>query len=125
MSDPRHYHLAAVFCILRYLRGTLGCGLFFLSSSPLYLIAHANANWAGYPDIRHSVTGWCMFLDTSLISWKKREKKKKKKKQDRVSKSSIEAEYQAMPSACFEILWLVQTTQGDGNKNSYPYSFQC
>ena len=40
-----------------------------------------------------------MFLDDALISWKC-------KKQDRVSKSSTEAEYRSMSSTCSEIVWL-------------------
>ena len=41
-----------------------------------------------------------MYLGQSLISWEC------KKKQERVSKSSTEAEYRAMSSAYSEILWL-------------------
>ena len=40
-----------------------------------------------------------MFLSDALISWRC-------KKQDRVSKSSTEAEYHAMSTACSEIVWL-------------------
>ena len=43
--------------------------------------------------------GWCMFLGDVLFSWRC-------KKQDRVSKSSTEAEYRVMSTACSEIVWL-------------------
>ena len=93
MQHPRHLHLVVVYRILRYLRRTPSRGLFFPASSPPHLIAYSDADWAGYPDTRRSVTGWCIFLGNSLISWKS-------KKQDRVSKSSTESEYHAMSAAC-------------------------
>ena len=99
MQAPRHLHLAAVRRIVRYLKGTSSRGLFFPANSPIRLIAYSDADWAGCSDTRRSVTGWCMFLGTSLVSWKS-------KKQDRVSKSSTESEYRAMSSACSEIVWL-------------------
>ena len=95
MSSPRHLHLAAV----RYLRGSLTRGLFFPTDTSLQLVAYSDANWAGCPDTRRSTTGWCMFLSDTLISWRC-------KKQDRVSKSSSEAGYHAMSTACSEIVWL-------------------
>ena len=99
MSSPRHLHLAAVCCIIRYLRGSPSRGLFFPTDTSLQLLAYSDADWAGCPDTRRSTTGWCMFLGDALISWRC-------KKQDRVSKSSIEAEYRAMSTACSEIVWL-------------------
>jgi hypothetical protein len=97
MQTPHHLHLAAVRHIIRYLRVSPGVGLFFLTSSPLRLIAYSDADWAECPDTRRSVIGWCMFLGDSLISWKS-------KKQARISKSSIESEYRAMSIACSEIV---------------------
>jgi hypothetical protein len=99
MQTPRHLHLAAVRRIIRYLRGSSSRGLFFPTGSSLRLVAYSDADWAGCPDTRRSVTGWCMFLGDSLISWKS-------KKQARVSKSSTESEYRAMSAACSEIVWL-------------------
>ncbi|XP_042987265.1 secreted RxLR effector protein 161-like [Carya illinoinensis] len=99
MSSPWHLHLAAVRRIICYLRGSPTRGLFFPTGSSLQLVAYSDADWTGCLDTRRSTTGWCMFLGDALISWRC-------KKQDRVSKSSTEAEYCAMSTACSEIVWL-------------------
>ena len=99
MSSPRHLNLAAVRRIIRYLRESPSCGLFFPTNTSLQLVAYSDVDWAACPDTRQSTTGWCMFLGDALISWRC-------KKQDRVSKSSTKAEYRAMSTACSEIVWL-------------------
>ncbi|XP_031120833.1 uncharacterized protein LOC116024069 [Ipomoea triloba] len=99
MHSPRHLHLAAVRRIVRYLIGSPTRGLFFPKQSTLHLTAYSDADWAGCPDTRKSITRWCVFLGDALISWKC-------KKQESVSKSSTEAEYRAMSTACSEIVWL-------------------
>ena len=93
MSSPRHLHLAAVRRTIHYLRRSPTRGLFFPTDTSLQLVAYSDADWARCSDTRRSTTGWCMFLGDSLISWRC-------KKQDRVSKSSTEAEYHAMSIAC-------------------------
>ncbi|RVW68108.1 Retrovirus-related Pol polyprotein from transposon RE1 [Vitis vinifera] len=99
MTSPRHLHLDAVRRIIRYLRGSPTRGLFFPIGSSLQLVAYSDADWARCQDTRRSTTGWCMFLGDGLISWRC-------KKQDRVSKSTTEAEYRVMSTACSEIVWL-------------------
>jgi hypothetical protein len=84
MQAPRHLHLVAVRCIIRYLIRSPTRGLFFPTQSTLNLTSYSDADWAGCPDTRKSITGWCIFLGDALISWKC-------KKQDCVSKSSTEA----------------------------------
>ncbi|XP_058077564.1 uncharacterized mitochondrial protein AtMg00810-like [Magnolia sinica] len=75
LQSPRHLHLAAVLRIIRYLRGPSHRGLFFSTGTPLRLMAFSDADWAGCPDTRRSVTEWYMFLGDSLISWKKQKQK--------------------------------------------------
>ncbi|XP_068644856.1 uncharacterized mitochondrial protein AtMg00810-like [Aristolochia californica] len=97
MSSPRYLHLAAVRRIIHYLRGSPARGLFFPTGSALRLVAYNDADWAECPDTHRSTVGWCMFLGDALISWKC-------KKQDWVSKSSNEAEYHTMFTACSEVI---------------------
>ena len=73
--------------------------VFFGYDSSIQLEGYTDADWAGCPNSRCCVTGSCMFLGTSSISWKR-------KKQSRTSKSYIEAEYRAMSVANSEIISL-------------------
>ncbi|GKV05795.1 hypothetical protein SLEP1_g17762 [Rubroshorea leprosula] len=47
MAASRSTHYAAVFCIIRYVKGTLFHGLHFSANSSLVLCAYYDANWVG------------------------------------------------------------------------------
>lgn len=100
LSKPCSEHMLAGERVLRYLKGTMGHGLFYSTKADPHLSIFSDADWAACPDTRRSISGFCLFLGTSLISWRS-------KKQHTVSRSSAEAEYRAMALACCEVVWIV------------------
>jgi len=99
MHAPRKPHMEAALRVLRYLKNSLGQGLFFPSHNDLSLRAFSDSDWAGCPISRRSTMGYCVFLGSSLISWWT-------KRQKTVSLSSAKAEYRAMTGTCCELSWL-------------------
>ncbi|XP_057791336.1 uncharacterized mitochondrial protein AtMg00810-like [Salvia miltiorrhiza] len=99
VSKPCNGHLLAAERVLKYLKGTIGHGLFFSKTSTFSLSAFCDADWAACPDTRKSVAGFDVFLGSSLISWRS-------KKQNTISRSSVEAKYRAMAQVSCEVTWI-------------------
>ncbi|KAM2881066.1 hypothetical protein COP2_014191 [Malus domestica] len=118
MHEPRKPHWDAAMRILRYIKGTPGQGLLFPVNNNLDLKAFCDSDWGRCRATRRSVTGYCVFLGNSLISWRS-------KKQDNVSRSSAEAEYRAMANTCLEITWLRYILQDLRVPQKTPASLFC
>lgn len=101
LSAPTDVHYQAALKVLRYLKNNPGQGLMYAFDSEICLNAFADADWTASKDTRRSVTGFCVYLGMSLMSWKS-------KKQAVVSHSSTEAEYRSLALATCELIWLQQ-----------------
>lgn len=101
VNNPTEDHLKAAHRVLRYLKGAPAQGIFFSSSSDFRLHTCCDADWAACPVTRKSISGYCVLLGNSVLSWKS-------KKQQVVSSSSAESEYRSMAAACRETVWLTR-----------------
>jgi hypothetical protein len=62
-------HLALLQQILRYAKGTIFVGLHLSARSVDTLIGYSDVDWAGCPDSRRSISGYCVYLGNNLVSW--------------------------------------------------------
>ena len=82
------------------------------------LCAFSDADWAGDPTDRRSITGYCFLLGSSLISWRS-------KKQTFVARSSTKAEYRVLANTTFELLWLRWLLKNLGVSTSSATPLYC
>jgi len=101
-SAPGEPHLQALKRIFRYLAGTKDYHLIFNGRSEDHsLVGYVDADWAGDPNSRRSISGCVFFLNGCPISWAA-------KKQPSISLSSTESEYMASTLATREAVFLRQ-----------------
>nr|GEV49774.1 ribonuclease H-like domain-containing protein [Tanacetum cinerariifolium] len=98
MHSPLQSHFDLGLRLLRYLKLAPCSGINFAKShSKFSVIAYSDSDWAKCPVTRRLVSGYCVFVNGSLVSWKI-------KRHATLSKSSDEAEYRAMASVTCEIM---------------------
>ena len=103
MERPKVSHLAAVKRILRYVKGTLGCGILFPASDTgqkCNLLGFTDSNWCGDKDDRKSTAGYIFMFGRTPISWCS-------KKEPVVALSSCETEYIAASLCACQAMWLM------------------
>ncbi|CAM8885063.1 unnamed protein product [Rhodiola kirilowii] len=118
MQSPTEEHLRAALRLLRYVKNAPAQGILFSAKSSLNLQAFCDADWAACPITRKSITGHCVLLGSSIISWKT-------KKQPVVSRSSAESEYRAMAATCCELVWLTRLLGDMGVDTAQHISLRC
>ena len=118
MVDPRHVHLVAATHVMRYLKGTLACGLIYIAESEFRLCGYTNSDQDGNVEDRKRTLGCCFSLGSSVISWISR-------KQTIVSISTAEAKYIATCLSCCEAVWLHKLLAGLFNTQMGETEIYC
>ena len=68
MHEPRKPHWEAALRVLRYIQGTPSQGLLLPSENNLRLQAYCDSDWGGCRTSRRFISGFCIFLENSVIS---------------------------------------------------------
>jgi hypothetical protein len=118
MVEPRHVHWIAAKHVLRYLHGTVGYGLRYVSDGDVKLQGYTDSDWAGSAVDRKSTSGCCFSLGSGMISWLSR-------KQTSVALSTTEAEYIAASVASREAVWLRKLLAGIFDLELEPTLIHC
>ncbi|GKA61323.1 putative RNA-directed DNA polymerase [Tanacetum coccineum] len=113
MHSPLASHLKMALRVLRYLKGSPGSGVQVNKTENFGVKVYTDSDWARCLITRKSVSGFCVFLGDSLVSWKS-------KKQATLSRSLTEFEYRCMTSATCEIIWICNVLSEFGIKNVFP-----
>uniref|UniRef100_A0A3Q7HBJ2 Helicase ATP-binding domain-containing protein n=1 Tax=Solanum lycopersicum TaxID=4081 RepID=A0A3Q7HBJ2_SOLLC len=108
MHSPKTSHMEASIRVVKYIKGTVGLGLFMPSSKSSELTSYCDSDWAACVESRRSVTGYVVKFGSVVISWKA-------KKQNTVSRSSAEADLTSMATTVVEIVWLKAQVRGVSN----------
>nr|XP_043638237.1 uncharacterized mitochondrial protein AtMg00810-like [Erigeron canadensis] len=117
MHAPLQSHLKVAFRVLRYLKGSPGKGIVIDKSKEFGLCAYSDADWGKCLSSRRSVSGYLVYLNGSLVSWKS-------KKQATVSRSSAESEYRCLATTC-EIVCILKILKDLNVQYTLPINIFC
>jgi hypothetical protein len=104
LVEPRRVHLVAAKHVMRYLQGTLDCGLNYNGDHDFRLSGYIDSDWAGSVSDRKSTSG-CFNMGSAMISWQSR-------KQFSIAPSTAEEKYIVACSANCEAIWLRKLLTG-------------
>jgi hypothetical protein len=68
MQTPQKPHMDAVRHILRYIKHTLQCGIFYETKSQLQVHGYMDADWANNVSNRRSTNGFMFFFGSGVVS---------------------------------------------------------
>ncbi|GAA0157928.1 hypothetical protein LIER_15083 [Lithospermum erythrorhizon] len=99
MEKSKQDHLIAAKRILRYIKGTLELGLFYMHSHDFKLVGYSDSNYGGNFDDEKSTFGYAFNIGSATFSWSL-------KKQQIIALSTCEAEYMTTATCTCQTIWL-------------------
>ena len=111
-------YMEAMYRILKYLKGSIGKGLFFRKNETRSIEGFTDANWASTIDDQRSTSGYCTFVWGNLATWRN-------KKQTIVTRSSAEAEFHVIAHDMCELPWLKQLLREINVKEEMSMKMSC
>jgi len=118
MQTPRKPHLDAMRRILRYIKHTLQCGIFYEAKSQLQVHGYTDADWVSNVLDRRSTSGFMFSFGSGAVSWSSM-------KHPIIALSSIEAEYRSVAIAACEVVWLQKLLSNLGQLVDVPVVIYC
>jgi hypothetical protein len=97
LVETRCVHLVAAKHVMRYLKGTLDCGLCYTADHDFRLYRYTDTDWAGSVSDRKSTSRCCFSLGSVVTSWRTR-------KQSSIALNTAEVEYITTCSASCEAI---------------------
>jgi len=85
--------------VLRYIKHTLQCGIFYEAKSKLQVHGYMDVNWVDNVSDRRLTSGFMFSFGSGVVSWSS-------KKQPIVALSNTEAEYRDAVIVACEVVWL-------------------
>jgi len=118
MQTSRKPHLDVVRHILKYIKHTLQCRIFYEAKNQLQIHGYTDANWAGNVSDRRLTSGFMFSFGSGAVSWNS-------KKQPTIALSSTEAEYKGVAIIACEIVWLQKLFSDLGQSVDAPVVIYC
>jgi len=118
MQTPQKPHLNVVRRILRYIKHTLQCGIFYEAKSQLQVHGYTDVDWVGNVSDRRSTSGFMFSFRSGAVNWNS-------KKQPTIALSSTEAEYRNATIAACEVVWLQKLLSDLGQLVDAPIVIYC
>jgi len=104
--------------ILRYIKHTLQCGIFYEAKSQLQVHGYTDADWVGNVLDRRSTSGFMFSFRSGVVNWNS-------KKQPTIALSNTEVEYRNATIAACEIVWLQKLLSDLGQSVDAPIVIYC